>query len=62
MKAYILTEEDFSNLLEKIDRDPNHGDNGGSSRVFTEDERRAHEEAHRRFNYWGRIWIDKVKK
>jgi hypothetical protein len=61
-KVYLLTETDFERLLLNIDRDPHHGDNGGSSRVLTEQESSVHKETHKRFNYWVRVWIDSVKK
>lgn len=62
MKAYILSENDLSNLLAYIDRDPRYGDKGGSSRAFTEEQREAFIEAHRFFNFQVRRWIDEVKK
>lgn len=62
MKAFILSESDFENLLADIDRDPRYGMKGGSSQTFTEEQRAAYEEAHRFFNYQIRSWIDKVKK
>lgn len=62
MKAYILSENDLSNLIAYIDRDPRHGHTGGSSKTLTEDQREAFIEAHRFFNYQVRRWIDEVKK
>lgn len=62
MKAYILSELDFKNLIANIDRDPRYGDNGGSSKTFTPEQREAFIEAHRFFNYQIRKWIDEVQK
>jgi len=62
MKAYILTEKDFDLLLSEIDRNPEHGWNGGSSAVISEEERRVYNEAHRFYNYIIHKWIDKVKE
>ncbi len=61
MKVYILKEEDFENLLLKIDRDARHGHDGGSSQCFTEEESRAQKVAHKFYNYQIRTWISKVK-
>jgi hypothetical protein len=61
MKVYLLKDSDFAALIAAIDRDPSHGVRGGSSAVLTEGQRRAHEEAHRFFNYQVRTWIDSVK-
>lgn len=63
MKAYILTEKDLENLILRIDRDPQHGDNGGSSNASVNDpgRREAYNEAHRFYNYQVRKWIDEVK-
>ena len=63
MKVYILHESDFETLLAAIDRDPRWGSQGGSSQSNAMDEsnRRAHEEAHRFFNYQLRTWIEKMK-
>lgn len=64
MKAYILTEKDFETLLLKIDRDPKHGANGGSSQSSVRDEpnQRIYDEVHRFYNYQVRKWIDEVQK
>lgn len=63
MKAYILTEKDFESLLTKIDRDPMHGLNGGSSRGdLTQQEQQVYGEAHRFYNYQVRKWMDEVQK
>ena len=62
MKAYILTESDFERLKTLIDRNPTHGYDGGSGRVLDEQERRAHDDAHRFYNYQVHKWLDEVKK
>jgi hypothetical protein len=63
MKAYILTEADFEKLLLMVDRDPKHGQTGGSSDASVRDREnaQAHEKAHRFYNYQVRTWIDQVK-
>lgn len=61
MKVFLLKESDFEKLLLMIDRDPRNGYTGGSSQVLSLDEERAHNEAHRFFNYQIRTWIDSVK-
>lgn len=60
-KAYILTDVDFDALLASVDRDPQHGESGGSSAVLSDEEREAHIKAHRWFNYQIRTWMAKVK-
>lgn len=62
MKAYILSEQDFERLLAALDRNPEYGYNGGSSAVLSEQERKAHKEAHGFYNHQIRRWIDSVKK
>jgi hypothetical protein len=62
MKAYILTESDLEALATAIDRDPQHGFSGGSSRVLSDIEQQAFKEAHRFYNYQIRCWIEKVKQ
>lgn len=64
MRAYILTESDFEKLLAKIDRDPKHGRNGGSSNaeVRHPEHDRAYDEAHRFYNYQVRSWVDDVQR
>lgn len=61
MKAYILSEADFELLTTSVDRDPRHGQRGGSSAVLSEIEQQAHDKAHRFYNYQVRTWIEKVK-
>ena len=64
MKAYILTEKDFEELLLRIDRDPKHGSKGGSSCASVRDSatERIYDEVHRFYNYQLRTWIDSVQK
>jgi hypothetical protein len=62
MKVYMLSKHDFDNLLARIDRDPSHGYDGGSSNAMSEHDRRIHDEAHRFFNYQIRTWISDVQR
>lgn len=64
MKAYILRDSDFETLLLKLDRDPKHGSQGGSSNASARDpeSERIYEEAHRFYNYQIRTWIAGVKE
>lgn len=62
MKVYILKEEDFDNLLLAVDRNPEHGHNGGSSVVLTDTEKRAHQEAHAFYNLQVHRWVKKQKE
>jgi hypothetical protein len=63
MKVYMLTDADFEKLLLKIDRDPKHGNNGGSSdsSVRNSEEQVIWDKVHRFYNYQLRTWIDEVK-
>ena len=61
MKAYILSDKDFEDLLAAIDRDPRWGTQGGSSSVLSQVEKDAHDNAHRFYNYQLRTWINQVK-
>lgn len=56
-KVYILNDEDFKKLLEKMEKDPRHEQAGNLS----EKERQDYEKAHRFYNYIIRRWIDEVK-
>jgi hypothetical protein len=60
-KVFILTEEDFANLLMAVDRNPNHGERGGSSQVLSQAEEDAHDKAHRFYNYQVRTWVSRMK-
>jgi hypothetical protein len=60
MRVYVVKQEDLDRLLAFIDRNPAHGARGGSSDVLTDTEQRAHEKAHRFFNYQIRIWIGEI--
>lgn len=62
MKVYLIKEGEIDALLALIDRDPKHGFGGGSSRVLSDVEQRAHDEAHRFFNFQVRNWIAEIKK
>jgi hypothetical protein len=59
--VYILTEADFDYLTTLLDRDPRHGDRGGSSTAPNKQEAQAYEEAHRFYNYQVRRWIGEMK-
>jgi hypothetical protein len=61
MKVYMLKEHDFQLLLSLVDRNPKHGHSGGSSKVLSKEEEKAHDEAHGFYNYQVRTWIDGVK-
>jgi len=62
MKVYMLTQDDIDLLTTMTDRNPRHGDRGGSSQVLSKQESDAHDEAHRFYNYQVRTWIQKVTK
>lgn len=61
MKVYILKDKDFERLLAEIDRDPQYGEWGGSSRVLSDEEKKAHQEAHRFYNFIIHRWLDSVR-
>lgn len=60
-KVYLLTEEDFTLLRTMVDRNPQHGHKGGSSMSLTTQEQKAHDAAHRFYNYQVCTWIDKMR-
>lgn len=61
MKVYIITDDDISRLILAIDRNPQHGQNGGSNRgTPTQEQLKAEEEAHNFFNLQVRRWIKEV--
>ena len=62
LRVYIVTDRDLERLLAEIDRDPQYGQDGGSSQVLTDAERAAFQTAHRFYNYAVRRWIDAVKE
>lgn len=62
MKVFLIKDDDLDRLLAMIDRDPSHGAAGGSSQVLTQQERDAHEKAHRFFNFQIRQWIDTITR
>ena len=59
-KVYLLTQDDIDLLKTLIDRDPDHGLQGGSSQHGAD--REAHREAHRFYNYQVQSWIAKVTR
>ncbi len=61
-KVFLLREKDFEDLLTRIDRDPQHGSEGGSSAVLTENEKRAFDQAHRFYNFHVRRWISEMRE
>ena len=60
MKVYLLKQEDIDLLTTMVDRNPEHGRRGGSSQVLSDEEKKAHEDAHSFYNYQVRVWISKV--
>jgi hypothetical protein len=61
-RVYLLREKDFEDLLTRIDRDPQHGLMGGSSAVFTDEQRRMFIEVHRFYNYQVHGWVSAMKE
>lgn len=63
-KQFVLTQADLDRLTTLLDRDPQHGHNGGSSNdsVNDADHRRIYSEAHRFYNHQVRKWIDEVSR
>jgi hypothetical protein len=59
MKVYLIKDDDLDNLLANLDRNPEHGYEGGSSAVFNEVEKLAFDQTHRFCNCQVRTWIDK---
>lgn len=62
MKIYLIKQEDLDRLMAFVDRAPEHGYGGGSSRVLSPVEQEAHGEAHSFFNLQIRRWITEVSK
>lgn len=62
MRVYIIKDSDFEALQSAIDRDPKNGTQGGSSQVLSDDEQRAHDRAHRFFNYQVVTWMQRMKR
>jgi hypothetical protein len=62
MKVYVIRDLDIEALLTAIDRDPRHGERGGSSQVLTQQEQDAHDRAHRFYNFQVRRWLDEVRQ
>lgn len=61
-KVFLITQDDLERLTTMVDRNPKHGERGGSSTLLSEAQERAHDEAHRFYNYQVRLWIDMVSK
>lgn len=63
-KVFMLTQANLDDLLTRIDRDPQHGFNGGSSDASVNDpgRREVYDAAHRFYNYQIRQWLDEVSK
>lgn len=61
-KVYLITDKDFDELTLRVDRNPKHGANGGSSAVLSDLERKAHDEAHSFYNYQVRVWISEMTR
>lgn len=59
-KVYLVTDEDLETLRLRLDRNPDHGYNGGSGRVLSDEEAKAFDEAHRFYNYQIHKWISEV--
>lgn len=56
MKAYILKDEDFEKLIDKIEKKREHGS------TLTVQEQMLENDIYRFFNYHIRVWMDEVKK
>lgn len=61
-KVYLITDADIYQLLTLIDRNPRHGESGGSSQVLSKEEEEAFNKAHRFYNYQVRSWLDDTVK
>lgn len=61
-KTYLLTDADFDKLRLFVDRNPTHGYQGGSSTVLSPIEEKAHDEAHRFYNYQVHKWINEMSQ
>jgi hypothetical protein len=55
-KVYLLTEDDFENLLSRIKEDPRHRN------ILHDRDERIYEEAYRHYNYHIHRWMSKVKE
>lgn len=60
----MITQADMDRLKLMVDRNPQHGAEGGSSTGAQDDDlsRRAHDQAHRFYNYQVHKWLDEVSK
>ena len=61
-KVYILTEEDFKQLIEKLKIDPDREGNLVNSSLPKEQARHIYGQAYRMYHYVVSRWIDKVKE
>ena len=57
MKQYVITDEDIKRLHMMLAQDPARPAN-----PISEQERRAHENAHRFYNYHVCTWLEEIKK
>jgi hypothetical protein len=61
MKVYVITDSDINRLILAVDRNPQHGKLGGSSRgTPTPEQLKAEGEAHDFFNFQVRRWLKEV--
>lgn len=58
MKVFLLTQNDIDLLVSTIELDPERA--GGTSQIFTQEEKLAYHDAQRWYNYQVRTWIKKV--
>lgn len=62
MRVYLIKDADIDRLFAQLDRDPTHGMVAGSAQVLTQQEREAHAQAHRFYNFQLRQWINDIVK
>lgn len=62
MKQYVITDADIEVLKTRIDRDPRHGRDGGSSVGMSDAEIDAFMAAHRFYWYQISKWVEEVTK
>jgi len=62
MKVFILNEKDIESLKSRIDKDPRHGYEGGSSMIVSEADAKIYDEVHRFYNYQIRKWIEEIQE
>jgi hypothetical protein len=61
VRIYLVTDSDVDALLTCIDRDPDHGQDGGSSAHLNDRDRMVYREAHAFYNYQIHKWLDRVR-